>query len=158
MKKIKPEKHFDFNRATIVVLILFALVVMVLGPRKALAIAPPTPAPAVVAKVPYCWVPSVWRVDMTTALPASERKATRLYISSLPNLIEIAEPANCYTYVVPAGQCIHKTDVAYATTVDTAGLESGPSNAVSTDIDACSEKKLLPKAPTTSPVKVILGS
>lgn len=120
------------------------LVLVALSPLAAHAITPPPPVAPSLAKVLYSWDHPTTRTD-GTALTVSEIKETRLYITSLQAYIAVPAPANSYTYIVPSGQCIAKTDAAAATAVDTGNLESAASNVAMVAVDACS--KALPGKP-----------
>lgn len=127
---------------------------LALGVMQAHAIKPPAPVTPAIASVLYSWTLPTTRVNGVALAPA-ERKEVRLYISSLPAYIAAPEAATSYAYIVPAGQCIRKTDTAAVTAVDTEGRESAGSMEVSTPVDVCGPKAL-PAAPTA--VKVAIGS
>jgi hypothetical protein len=132
----------------------FRILILLLLAMPAMAIKPPAPVTPAIAAVLYSWALPTTRVSGAALAPA-ERKETRLYISSLSAYIAIPEAAASYTYIVPAGQCIRKTDIAAVTAVDTEGRESAGSMEVSTVGDVCGPKAL-PAAPTS--VKVAIGS
>lgn len=142
------------NRTRETAFLIFLAAAAITAAGMAHAIKPPAPVAVEVAGVTYSWALPTTRVSGVTLTPA-ERKETRLYISSLSAYIVVPEAGTSYTYIVPAGQCIRKTDTAAVTAVDTEGRESAGSMEVSTPVDVCGPKAL-PAAPTA--VKVAIGS
>lgn len=128
------------------------LLLAILSPLAG-AITPPPPVTPSIATVLYSWDHPTTRAD-GNPLALAEIKETRLYISSLAAFIPVAGPAKTYTYIVPSGQCIRKTDGAQVTSVDAGNLESAGSITVSTAEDVCAGKSL-PRPPTN--VKATAG-
>jgi len=118
------------------------------------AITPPPPVAPTLASVILTITPATTRADKVTPFAASEIKENRLYFTELAAYIAVPPTISVYTYLVPSGQCVKATDSITATTVDTGGLESAASVAVSVPADRCSGK-LLPGAPG---VKITIGS
>jgi hypothetical protein len=121
------------------------ILLLLLMTLPAMAITPPAPVDAELAKVLYTWSHAQTRLT-GVPLALTEIKESRIYITSLSAYITVPAPAASYTYVVPAGQCIRATDGAQVTNVDTGGLEGPGSNVAKVAADVCSGKSR-PAAP-----------
>lgn len=110
------------------------------------AIKPPTPTETEVAHAKFSWAMPTTRVD-GTALPLSEIRQVSIYVESLSAAIAVPSPATSYSYALPAGTCIRKTENIQATATDTNGVESAASERATLEADICGPKSR-PAAPT----------
>jgi hypothetical protein len=79
----------------------------------------------------FTWQPPTQRMD-GTALPQTEIREYKIYCDGDPAPVWTQEnvPLNTDTWVAPDGTFALGTHVCFATTVDTTGQESDPSNTV----------------------------
>lgn len=96
-------------------------------------------APILYAGVlPLEWTNAVERIDGTTFDPATEQAEIRIYCNGVPTPMFVSTgAATSLTEIVPAGNY-----TCYATTVDTDGQESFPSNEITKTVT-----KALPNPP-----------
>jgi hypothetical protein len=129
-----------------IVIGLFCLLPTAVFINVAHAVTPPTPTESEVKTAKFDWIMPTTRAD-GSALPLSEIRQANLYVESLAAPIVVPAPATSYSYALPPGACIKKTENIQATATDTNGLESAASERATLSADICGPKSR-PAAPT----------